>query len=406
MATSTIYRRSSKTFYIYDIPIKKVVHVICGDVMEFAKDNTCIVIPCVVKSDGTRESRGELFECLKKEGGEICLEELNHAPIHEKTGCILTSGGNLKVTIIHPTRAVGNDNNAEDNIFLNIFGSLKMAAKIGQTKIAFPFVFSGVAGINLKSCAYQYARALTEFSRSEDVSSAWQDIYLVEKNYAKFKQVSEYFDHLLPAQKSQVLQIPRPLQDTDDTIWSSENTSLKVTYKDIRNPFVHAIVCPEYKGASYGGVFSMTIKYAYHKSVEIAPLKKLCAKGRIVKSKCCGYDEYKPVKLLFHVRTPIWKDVSDSSQLDECVASIFRKLTKFEKDDIVVNSVALPLLGIVDVSNESIVRECCKTFANSVAKRCRDRDSEVPLGVYLVNNCETITGWLKEDINLHLGVQS
>ncbi|XP_052773966.1 uncharacterized protein LOC128212520 [Mya arenaria] len=400
--SSDAYWVTSKKFYIYDIPIKKVVHVHYGDVMEFAKDKTCIVIPCVVKADGTRGSKGELFECLKKEGGETCLEELNSAPIYEKTGCILTRGGNLKVTIIHPTRAVRNARNREENIFLNILGSLKMAAKMEQKKIAFPFVFSGVAGISLESCAYQYARALTEFSRSEDVSSVLKDVYLVEKDDTKVKQLSEYFDHLLPTQKSQVLQIPHTLQETDDTIYR-RNTRLKVTHEDIRYSSVHAVVCPEYEGSKYGGVFALTIKYAYHKAVEIASLKKVITKRHIAVSKCFEYEEYKPVKFLFHVRSPVWKDVPDSSgQLDACVASIFCKLKEFEEGNNAIKSVAIPLLGVVDVLNERMVRECCKAFATSVARCCRGRDGPNPLDVYLVNNCQTITAWIKEDIKLFL----
>ncbi|XP_052771363.1 uncharacterized protein LOC128211025 isoform X2 [Mya arenaria] len=175
----------------------------------------------------------------------------------------------------------------------------------------------------------------------------------------------------------------------------TKNTKIKVLTDDIRVTAAHIIVCPEYKGKPHGGVFGLSVKFTYWKAVKIKSLRKVNAEGRVARSICHKYKEYQPVKFLYHVNTPIWRDISDNTDLQKSVEGIFLKLNRLQSKE---RSIAIPLLGIVDVQDQDVVRECCRVFVRSVIKCCRERNNRLPLDVYLVNNCPILTSWISEDL--------
>ncbi|XP_052773945.1 uncharacterized protein LOC128212501 [Mya arenaria] len=530
------------------------LHVVCNDILEINSD--CIVNPCVKRQSSSIEGRGELFRYLKSKGGQKYEDHLMDAKIDSRTQCAITDGGDIKAKIIHPTRPVHNDKDRDENIFMSILGALQIAEQEKMNAIAFPFAYSGTAGVDLKICAFQYARAVTEFCRISQNPLALVDIYFVEKNLEKVTRLVDYLKELFPQRMTEMMIIPKPYDDVEvkptrvsyyniprreetcdddgystayetnkraadhsqtvatipilkeldtkpdndcvagkthrevateggnqkeeytyigdvdvkdadyedsavsnvvdydvctpeetdtlpepqkdddtdlyedytpkdntDPIYETvageamptrdeineniktikhrhsldckNNTTIKVLEDDIRIAASHIIVCPEYKGKPEGGVFGLSVKFSYWKAAKLTLLKKVNAEGRVARSKCQKFKEYQPVKFLYHVNTPIWRDISDNTQLQKSIKSIFLKLNRFQDKE---RSIAIPLLGVVDVEEQPLVRDCCRVFVESVIKCCRERNSPLPLDVYLVNSCPTLTSWITEDL--------
>ncbi|XP_052771056.1 uncharacterized protein LOC128210743 [Mya arenaria] len=458
-------------FFPISKSIRKV-HVVCDDILNSGSD--CIVNPCVIRKFGSIEGRGDLFQYLKLKGGQKYEDVLMKAKIDPETQCAFTEGGDTDVNIIHPTIPVYNDKDKEENIFRNMLSAFQMAEKERMISIAFPFAYSGTAGVDLKVCAFQYARAVTEFCRISQNPLVLADIYFVEENSDKVILLVQYFKELLPRSMTEMLNIPKsydevvfkqarvppdndcvagrttsevaimsgnPIQKEDkyndgahhsdhhsrnsntdpiyetvrnetmpireeshefsstkerkDSLDCNKNTKIKVLEDDIRGAAAHIIVCPEYKGKPHGGVFSLSVKFVYWKAVKFTSLRKVNAERRVARSICHKNEEYKPVRFLYHVFTPIWHTNSNHTDLQNCIESIFLKLDRFQNQE---RSVAIPLLGVVDVEDQDVVRECCRVFVQSVIKCCRKRNSSLPLDVYLVNSCPTLTSWIAEDL--------
>ncbi|WAR21975.1 hypothetical protein MAR_015949 [Mya arenaria] len=514
-------------FFPISKSIRKV-HVVCDDILNSGSD--CIVNPCVIRKFGSIEGRGDLFQYLKLKGGQKYEDVLMKAKIDPETQCAFTEGGDTDVNIIHPTIPVYNDKDKEENIFRNMLSAFQMAEKERMISIAFPFAYSGTAGVDLKVCAFQYARAVTEFCRISQNPLVLADIYFVEENSDKVILLVQYFKELLPRSMTEMLNIPKSydevvfkqarvppdndcvagrttsevaimsgrlpsevmfksrrvqsdndcvagrlpsevmfksrrvqsdndcvagrmpgevmfnsrslIQEVDnyyddahnsyhrrsrnsntdpiyktvrnetmpirekrnrlsrtkerkDTLDCNRKTKIKVLEDDIRVAAAHIIVCPEYKDKPHGGLFGLSVKFAYWKAVKFTSLRKVNVEGRVARSFCDKYQEYKPVRFLYHVFTPIWNTNSNNTDLQKSIESIFLKLNRFQDQE---RSIAIPLLGVVDVEDQDVVRECCRVFVQSVIKCCRERKSSLPLDVYLVNSCPTLTSWITEDL--------
>ncbi|WAR21978.1 hypothetical protein MAR_015952 [Mya arenaria] len=210
----SLINKESRTEVEHFFPISKSireVHVVCNDILETSSD--CIVNPCVKRKSSSIEGRGELFQYLKSKGGQKYEDYLMDAKIDFETQCAITDGGDIKAKIIHPTRPVHNDKDKEENIFMSILGALQIAEKDRMNAISFPFAYSGTAGVDLKFCAFQYARAVTEFCRKSQNPLALVDIYFVENNREKVTHLVEFFKELLPQRMTERMIIPKPYDE-------------------------------------------------------------------------------------------------------------------------------------------------------------------------------------------------
>lgn len=260
----------------------------------------------------------------------------------------------------------------------------------------------------MAQCGPMYATAISEYSREAGRSQWLQKIYFVECDQQKFDLLVDIFNQMLPKSVHELLIFPEnysgddegnapvaydsvpgarrsdsrthardsekaqaqyedievgssceeiPSQDEYQQDFSrsktlsvenpyriSDQCTLEINVKDIRNAEVDAIVCPELVSLPRGGAEASAIKITYRKWFKVEKLRKVAQESKVATTECDS--ALGRVKYLLHVSVPLCYRVGDAEtvQLERSIKSVFSKLARFPKRDI--GSIAMPLFGV------------------------------------------------------------
>ncbi|XP_052273669.1 uncharacterized protein LOC127873751 isoform X2 [Dreissena polymorpha] len=382
-------------------------HSMCvsaGYIFDFDGPDVGIVNPVVVRKSGEIHSKGVLFHLFEEKGGQKYKDSLKE---HRATtsSCIVTRGGSLQAKIIHPTRPIDDKKMMETNIFINICDCLSAALSNKLGRIVFPLMYSGRGEVPLQKCTYQYAYALTDFFRMSSMKSLDPfEIFFVEIDKKKAKEFVQELLLFLPTRSTKLMIVPRCnsslLKDKLDK-HVFDNTTVIVKVGDIVEANVDAIVCPEYITAGYKGYVTNAIHFAFR--IKSEKVNKQIHKWK-ESSDWYLHPKCKRNVMVYHTAAVALESgsfkIKDESEkgLRNSIERVFEKL---KKDDT-INSIAIPLIGVIDATDTMTVRQACKVFIQSVLSCCSAKTGGPILHVQLVNHCQQITDWLQEYMHIEV----